>query len=78
LRDAVMITSAQKLEHYEIASYGTARTYAQVLGQPEVARLLQQTLGEEKPELCLRTFWTSAREFSPLNRQARQTKGDRI
>jgi ferritin-like metal-binding protein YciE len=50
LRDAVMITSAQKLEHYEIASYGTARTYdAQVLGQPEVARLLQQTLGEEKP-----------------------------
>ena len=48
LRDAVMITSAQKVEHYEIASYGTARTYAQVLGQPEVARLLQETLGEEQ------------------------------
>jgi ferritin-like metal-binding protein YciE len=48
LRDAVMITSAQKVEHYEIASYGTARTYAQVLGQPAVARLLEQTLEEEK------------------------------
>jgi hypothetical protein len=43
-----MITSAQKVEHYEIASYGTARTYAQVLGQPAVARLLEQTLEEEK------------------------------
>jgi ferritin-like metal-binding protein YciE len=48
LRDAVMITSAQKVEHYEMASYGTARTYAQVLGQPEVARLLQDTLDDEK------------------------------
>jgi ferritin-like metal-binding protein YciE len=48
LRDAVMITSAQKVEHYEMASYGTARTYAQVLGEPQVARLLQDTLAEEK------------------------------
>jgi ferritin-like metal-binding protein YciE len=48
LRDAVMITSAQKVEHYEMASYGTARTYATVLGEPEVARLLEDTLQEEK------------------------------
>jgi len=48
LRDAVMITGAQKVEHYEMASYGTARTYAQVLGEATVARLLQQTLREEK------------------------------
>jgi ferritin-like metal-binding protein YciE len=48
LRDAVMITGAQKVEHYEMASYGTARTYAQVLGESAVARLLQQTLTEEK------------------------------
>ena len=48
LRDAVMITSAQKVEHYEIASYGTARTYAQLLGERGVARLLEQTLKEEK------------------------------
>ena len=48
LRDAIMITSAQKVEHYEMASYGTARTYAQVLGEPEVARLLERNLKEEK------------------------------
>jgi ferritin-like metal-binding protein YciE len=48
LRDAVMITGAQKVEHYEMASYGTARTYAQVLGETSVARLLAQTLKEEK------------------------------
>jgi ferritin-like metal-binding protein YciE len=48
LRDAVMITAAQKVEHYEMASYGTARTYAEVLGEPGVARLLAQTLKEEK------------------------------
>jgi hypothetical protein len=43
-----MITAAQKVEHYEMASYGTARTYAEVLGEPAVARLLQQNLKEEK------------------------------
>src|SRR3954471_13385400 len=48
LRDAMMITAAQKVEHYEMASYGTVRTYAQVLGEPGVARLLAQTLKEEK------------------------------
>jgi ferritin-like metal-binding protein YciE len=48
LRDAVMITAAQKVEHYEMASYGTARTYARVLGEPAVARLLEQNLKEEK------------------------------
>ena len=46
LRDAVMVTSAQKVEHYEIASYGTARTYAEVLGESGVARILAQTLKE--------------------------------
>jgi ferritin-like metal-binding protein YciE len=48
IRDAVMITGAQKVEHYEMASYGTARTYARVLGEKAVARLLEQTLREEK------------------------------
>jgi ferritin-like metal-binding protein YciE len=47
LRDAMMITAAQKVEHYEIATYGTVRTYAQVIGERGVARLLQQTLKEE-------------------------------
>jgi ferritin-like metal-binding protein YciE len=45
--DAALIGAAQKVEHYEIAAYGTARTHAQVLGRANVARLLQQTLDEE-------------------------------
>ena len=48
LQDAMLITAAQKVEHYEIASYGTARTYAQVVGERAIAKLLQQTLKEEK------------------------------
>jgi len=47
-RDAVMIASAQKIEHYEIASYGSARTWANQLGKSEVASLLEETLEEEK------------------------------
>src|SRR5438874_2686607 len=47
-RDALMIASAQKVEHYEIASYGTARTWANVLGKSDVASLLEETLDEEK------------------------------
>jgi ferritin-like metal-binding protein YciE len=47
VRDAAMIAAAQKVEHYEIASYGTVRTYAKMLGENEAARLLQQTLDEE-------------------------------
>jgi ferritin-like metal-binding protein YciE len=43
-----MITSARKVEHSEMASYGTARTYASVLREKAVARLLDQTLKEEK------------------------------
>jgi len=45
--DAGIISAAQRVEHYEMAGYGTVRTYAQLLGQQEMARLLQQTLGEE-------------------------------
>jgi ferritin-like metal-binding protein YciE len=47
VRDAGLIAAAQRVEHYEIAGYGTTRTFAQRLGYPEVARLLQQTLDEE-------------------------------
>jgi ferritin-like metal-binding protein YciE len=45
--DAALIASAQKVEHYEIASYGTARAWAEQIGQDAVARLLQETLDEE-------------------------------
>jgi len=48
MRDAVMIAAAQKAEHYEIASYGTLRTWANVLGKHDIAALLEETLEEEK------------------------------
>ena len=47
-RDAVMIAAAQKVEHYEIAAYGTMRTWANLLGKSDVAGLLEETLEEEK------------------------------
>jgi ferritin-like metal-binding protein YciE len=46
--DALLIAGAQKAEHYEMASYGTLRAWAQLLGHQEQARLLQETLDEEK------------------------------
>ena len=46
--DAALIGATQKVEHYEIAAYGTARTHAQLLGNDEVAALLEETLEEEK------------------------------
>ncbi|HXG11517.1 MAG TPA: ferritin-like domain-containing protein [Gemmataceae bacterium] len=45
--DAALIAAAQRVEHYEIAGYGCARTYARLLGDEVSARLLQQTLDEE-------------------------------
>jgi ferritin-like metal-binding protein YciE len=45
--DAGIIVAAQKVEHYEIAGYGSARTFANLLGQDEAAELLQSTLDEE-------------------------------
>ena len=45
--DAALISAAQRVEHYEMAVYGTLRTFARALGHPEQANLLQQTLEEE-------------------------------
>jgi ferritin-like metal-binding protein YciE len=47
VRDAALIAAAQRVEHYEIAAYGTARTLARQLGHEQAAQLLQQTLDEE-------------------------------
>ena len=46
--DAGIISAGQKVEHYEIASYGTLRTFAETLGLTDAAELLEQTLNEEK------------------------------
>jgi ferritin-like metal-binding protein YciE len=45
--DAALISAAQRVEHYEMAGYGCARTYARLLGLEDDAKLLQQTLDEE-------------------------------
>jgi len=47
-RDAGLVLAAQKVEHYEIATYGTLRTFAESMGHDDVAELLQQTLDNEK------------------------------
>ena len=47
VKDAALIAAAQRVEHYEIAGYGTVRTYAQLLGLDDIANLLQETLDEE-------------------------------
>jgi ferritin-like metal-binding protein YciE len=48
IKDAALIAAAQRVEHYEISGYGTARAFARRLGLTEAATLLQQTLEEEK------------------------------
>lgn len=48
IRDAGLILAAQKVEHYEIATYGTLRSFAQNMGHTQVVDLLQQTLDNEK------------------------------
>jgi len=47
VRDAGLISAAQRVEHYEIAGYGCARTYAELLGDKKGAKTLQKTLDEE-------------------------------
>jgi len=47
VRDAALIVTAQKVEHYEIAAYGSVRTFANTLGYSDAADLLQETLDEE-------------------------------
>jgi ferritin-like metal-binding protein YciE len=47
VRDAAIISACQRVEHYEIAAYGTVRTYAEQMGQQRAAAVLQETLDEE-------------------------------
>jgi ferritin-like metal-binding protein YciE len=46
--DEALISAAQRVEHYEMAAYGTVRSFAERLGQSEIVKLLQKTLNEEK------------------------------
>lgn len=48
VKDAALIAAAQRVEHYEIAGYGSVSAYAKLLGEADVLKLLQETLAEEK------------------------------
>ena len=72
VRDAGLIATAQKVEHYEIASYGSARDWAENLGLTEHAQILQQTLDEEKHADHLLTE-ISHRANSQAQRESRVT-----
>ena len=48
IADLALIAAAQRVEHYEISGYGTARSLARQIGEPAIAKLMTQTLGEEE------------------------------
>jgi ferritin-like metal-binding protein YciE len=48
VRDAWLISAAQRVEHYEIAAYGSCRTYCEILRRNDIAKILQETLLEER------------------------------
>ena len=72
--DAGLIAAAQRVEHYEIAAYGTAITYAKSLGEKEAAEILGQTLEEEKG--ADKTLTKVAR--SGVNRAAQKEKAEAV
>lgn len=73
VKDAALIAAAQRAEHYEIAGYGTARTYANELGMTEAASLLEETLNEEKnTDERLTKIATGGWLSSGINEEARQ------
>ena len=69
-RDAALIGAAQRVEHYEIAGYGTARAHAEELGLTEIADLLQLTLDEEGEANKLMTQIAEGRMTSGVNERA--------
>jgi Mn-containing catalase len=71
--DLALIGAAQKVEHYEIAGYGTARCLARQIGEPEVATLLSHTLGEEESSDYLLTTLSK-----PLLQDATSTNGAEV
>jgi len=83
IRDAAIIASAQRVEHYEMAGYGTARTYAKLLDQDDAGQLLQKTLDEEKDaDQKLTTLAAainkSARTQKAVEGEKPLTKGKRV
>jgi ferritin-like metal-binding protein YciE len=83
VRDAGLIGAAQRVEHYEIAAYGTAKAFAEVLGESEDVSLLEATLSEEKETnekltQLARTINTQANETPKLESRSDKKKVRRI
>ncbi len=73
VKDAALIASAQRVEHYEIAGYGSAHTYAKQLGRSEIASLLNDTLDEEKAaDKKLNKLATGGWLSSGINKEAKE------
>ena len=72
MRDAGIISAGQKVEHYEIASYGILRQFAETLGLSEAVTLLEATLNEEKAADSKLTEVA----VSAINIEAAQTEGE--
>jgi ferritin-like metal-binding protein YciE len=73
--DAALISAAQRVEHYEIAAYGTVRTYAELLGEEEAVGLLEQTLEEEKETDQKLTDLASDINVKAMNEEGGEAKG---
>ena len=72
--DAALIAAAQRIEHYEIAGYGTARTLARELGHDDAASTLDKTLDEEShADELLTKIATGGMLRSGINREAART-----
>lgn len=74
VRDAAIIGAAQRVEHYEMAGYGCARTYAHRLGEQQVAHILQKTLDEEgeTDQLLTRIAESSVNEEAMVEEEVRE------
>jgi ferritin-like metal-binding protein YciE len=82
LMDAALIGAAQRVEHYEMAAYGTARAMAERLGNQEAADLLQETLDEEKEadekltEIATQLLETIEETATPRSQKTRTSRAD--
>jgi ferritin-like metal-binding protein YciE len=76
--DAALISAAQRVEHYEIAAYGTVRTYAELLGHDRAVELLEQTLEEEKETDQKLTELAGAINLEAVNTESSEDEEDDV
>jgi len=76
--DAALISAAQRVEHYEIAAYGTVRTYAELLGHDRAVELLEQTLEEEKETDQKLTELAGAINVEAINAEGSEDEEDNV